>query len=145
MKKMSKASLVSLSFLLSLVFLFGLGCNTVEPIQKSNLTAGMVKKEIVEGITTQNEILQLFGAPNIITHNKTGNEVWTYDKVSVERSASSGGIGGIGGGAGSDGGGGGMVGISGSKSSVSARTFTLMIEFDDNAVVKRRSYRASSF
>ena len=118
MKNVSKASLVSLSFLLSLVLVIGSGCNTntVEPVQKSNLTAGMAKREIIEGVTTQNEILELFGAPNIITHNKTGNEVWTYDKVSVEKSATTGGVGGFGGGAGADGGGGGIVGISGLKS-----------------------------
>jgi hypothetical protein len=113
--------------------LFLLGCASTGPAQKSNLTAGMVKKEIIKGVTTQNDILQVFGAPNIITKNRSGNEVWTYDKVSVERSASSqyGTI--I------------IAGIGGERSGIGTRTFTLMIEFNDNEVVKDYSYRSSAF
>jgi hypothetical protein len=135
MKNVSKASLVSLSFLLSLVLVIGSGCNKhiVEPVQKSNLTAGMVKKEIIEGVTTQNDILQVFGAPNIITRNKSGKEVWTYDTISVEKSAEEGYWNVI------------VAGAAGGRSSTSTRTFTLMIEFDDNEVVKECSYRASAF
>jgi len=55
---------------------FGLlGCATFpmsrEPVQKSNLTVGTIKKEIVKGQTTQAEILKLFGSPNLITKNRT--------------------------------------------------------------------------
>ena len=64
------------------------GCASVQPIQSSNLTPGMAKTTIVKGKTTQNEILTVFGAPNIVTKNKSGNEVWTYDKMSVESGAS---------------------------------------------------------
>lgn len=118
---------------LVLVGLFLSGCASLQPIEKSHLTPGMVKKEIIKGVTTQNEILEVFGAPNIITKNKTGNEVWTYDKVSVEKGTSDiyGTL--I------------IVGGSGSRSSTSTRTFTLMIEFDDNGVVKDYSYRSSAF
>ena len=124
MKKLLIVSLVSL--LLS-------GCATIQPAQKSNLTAGMVKKEIVKGVTTQNDILEVFGAPNIVTKNKSDNEVWTYDKMSVEKSATE-GYGTII-----------IAGIGGSNSSASIRTFTLMIEFDDSEVVKDYSYRSSAF
>ena len=121
------------SALVAFAVLFLLGCATTGPTQKSNLTAGMVKKEIIKGVTTQNDILQVFGAPNIITKNRSGNEVWTYDKVSVERSASSqyGTI--I------------IAGIGGERSGTSTRTFTLMIEFNDKEVVKDYSYRSSAF
>ena len=79
------------------------------------------------------EDLEVFGAPNIITKNRGGNEVWTYDRVSVEKGASDvyGTI--I------------IVGGAGSRSSTSTRTFTLMIEFDDKGVVKDYSYRSSAF
>src|SRR4030042_75575 len=115
------------------VFLAGCAENKIEQTDKSNLTAGMVKKTIIQGVTTQNEILKVFGAPNIITKNKSGNEVWTYDTISVEKSAEEGYWNVI------------VGGASGGKSSASTRTFTLMIEFDSNEVVKECSYRASAF
>ena len=116
------------------MLLFGCdNANHVESVQKSNLTPGMAKKTIIEGVTMQNEILQVFGAPNIITRNKSGNEVWTYDTISVERSAKEGYWSVI------------VAGASGSRSSSSTRTFTLMIQFDKNEVVKECSYRSSAF
>ncbi len=116
-------------------FLFLPSCtqNEIEQIDRSNLTAGMVKKTIIEGVTTQNEILKIFGAPNIITKNKSGNEIWTYDTISAEKSAEEGYWNVI------------VGGVSGGKSSASTRTFTLMIEFDSNEVVKECSYRSSAF
>jgi len=118
--------------LFALVLLVG-GCASVQPVQKGNLTAGMAKTKIIKGVTSQNDILEVFGAPNIITKNKSGNEVWTYDKASVETGTSSiyGTIL--------------LVGGVGSRSSTSASTFTLMIEFDDKNIVKDYSYRAASF
>jgi hypothetical protein len=118
--------------LFALVLLIG-GCASVQPVEKGNLTPGMAKTKIIKGVTTQNDILEVFGAPNIVTKNKSGNEVWTYDKASVETGTSSiyGTIL--------------IVGGAGSRSSSSARTFTLMIEFDDQSIVKDFSYRAASF
>ena len=104
-----------------------------DSVQKSNLTAGMAKTKIIKDKTTQNEILEVFGAPNIITKNKSGNEVWTYDKVSVDKSATEGYGTLI------------VVGVTKGDYSSSARTFTLMIEFDDKEVVKDYSYRSAAF
>lgn len=121
----------SLTILFMTIALFG--CATIQPYQKSNLTPGMAKAKIIKGQTSQNEILDIFGAPNIITKNKSGNEVWTYDKVSIDTSSSE-GYGTII-----------IAGIGGGRSSASTRTFTLMIEFDDNDIVKDYSYRSSAF
>jgi hypothetical protein len=109
------------------------GCASVQPAQKSNLTPGMAKSKIIKGQTTQNDILEIFGPPNIVTRNKSGNEVWTYDKVSVETGTSDvyGTLL--------------IVGGAGSRTSTSSRTFTLMIDFDDTNVVNDFSYRSSSF
>ena len=109
------------------------GCASVQPVQKGNLTAGMVKTTIIKGETIQNDILEVFGAPNIITKNKSGNEVWTYEKMSVESGSSEVYGTAI------------IVGGKGSRTSSSSRTFTLMIEFNDNDVVKDYSYRSSAF
>jgi len=109
------------------------GCATAPTVQRGNLTVGMVKAKISKGVTTQNEVLKVFGAPNIITKNRSGNEIWTYDKMSVETNVSDvyGTL--I------------IVGGVGSRASASTRTFTLMLEFDDNGIIKDYSYRSSSF
>lgn len=124
-----RRQLITLFTLFFLIY----GCASIQPVQKGNLTVGMVKTSIIKGKTIQNDILEVFGAPNIITKNKSGNEVWTYEKMSVESGSSV------------------VVGTAiivsgaGSRTSSSSRTFTLMIEFDDNDVVKDYSYRSSSF
>ena len=38
----------------------------------------------------QTEVLEVLGSPNIVTKNKSGNEVWTYDKVGSSQSSTSG-------------------------------------------------------
>ena len=128
---MSKKTLLCVLFIWPCLFL--MGCESNQTTQKSNLTAGMVKQKIIKGVTTQNELLEVFGAPNIITKNKSGNEVWTYDKVSADKSFEEGYWNVI------------VGGASGGKSSTATKTFTLMIEFDANNAVKDFSYRSSSF
>lgn len=60
-----------------------------ENTQKSNLTVGIIKTRVIEKQTTQTEILQLFGSPNLITTSSQGEEVWTYSKSSFKASSSS--------------------------------------------------------
>ena len=122
-----------LIFVLGVLFLLSGCASTTEPVQKSNLTPGMAKTKIIKGQTIQKEILDVFGPPNIVTKNKSGNEVWTYDRVSVESSASD-AYGTII-----------IAGVASGRASTSTRTFTLMIEFDEKDVVKDYSYRSSAF
>ncbi|MBU1727143.1 MAG: hypothetical protein KJ880_05890 [Candidatus Omnitrophica bacterium] len=117
--------------LVLVTFLFG--CASVQPAQKSNLTAGMVNKTIVKGQTSQDEILKTFGPPNIITKNKSGKEVWTYDKVSTA-SSSAGGYGTIL-----------IAGVGGSSSSTASQTFTLMVTFNENNIVEDYSMMSTAF
>src|SRR3989338_7664539 len=74
------------------------GCATFpsdhEPVQKSNLTAGVAKKEIIKGQTTQVDILKLFGSPNLVTKNRDSNEVWNYNRMSFESKQGADAIGG---------------------------------------------------
>lgn len=49
----------------------------------SALTPGMVVKHIQKEKTTQSEILEIFGPPDMITKSGPG-EMWGYDKVSRE-------------------------------------------------------------
>lgn len=138
-------------FLSCALVVFIAGCATVRPdYQKnSNLTFGMVKKNVVKGQTTQAEILNLFGAPNITTRNKSGEEVWTYDKIAVTKEDIAGGLS-IGGGGMSMGGGspaaiGGAAGVSGSSSATSSRSITLIITFGEKDIVKDYAVMAQEF
>jgi hypothetical protein len=117
----------------------------------------MVKKYVKVGTATQTDIITVFGAPNIITRDKDGNEVWTYDKQSMASAAeiaqwnaagnatiAGGGIVGTSpvGGIAS---GGGSTGKSSSSGQVSSATFTLMITFDKKETVKDYRMMATQF
>ena len=104
------------------------GANAV-PTHKSNLTFGVVKSKIQKGVTTQEEILQIFGSPNLTTKNKSNNEVWSYNKMSVQEKAGRTDF---------------FMGQKASASS-SSQSFDLIITFDDKDVVKDYSVISSSF
>src|SRR4030066_616220 len=63
---------------------------TQSTVKPSPLTHGNVQLSLKNGVTTQNEVLEKFGPPNIMTTDGDGNEVWTYQKqATVSKSASS--------------------------------------------------------
>jgi outer membrane protein assembly factor BamE (lipoprotein component of BamABCDE complex) len=113
--------------------LANVGCSASQPVQKSNLTYGNVKANVVKGQTTQAEVLQLLGSPNITTKNRDGNEVWTYSRQSFD--AESGSFGG------------GIILFGGNQafSSASSATFDLILTFDANDVVQDYSVVQSQF
>jgi len=125
--------------------------------QKSNLTAGMVKKYVKVSEATQTDILTVFGAPNIITRDKENNEVWTYDRQSIASASevaewnTSGRVGVLAGGlvGNTAVGGGASIGGSSGKGStagqVSSATFTLIIKYDENDVVQDYRMMATQF
>lgn len=78
-------------FLLYLMIVLFVSCSSPQTYdtQKSNLNIGTVKKGIVENKTTQTEILEMFGSPNLITTSSEGDEVWSYNKSSYDGNASS--------------------------------------------------------
>lgn len=101
-----------------------------EPTQKSNLTFGMAKSKIIKGQTTQSEIIALFGSPNLITKNKSNNEVWSYNKMSISSK-----------------GGHQQTFFGGEKASASSssQSFDLIITFDNNDIVSDYSIISTSF
>jgi hypothetical protein len=113
------------------------------------LTQGMVKLNVKVGVTTQAEILEGFGAPNITTLDASGQEVWVYDRHATVTASSESGfsIGILGGAAGVAVGGGAALGVGKikSKSETSMRTITLILKFDKNQRVSDFKSRASSF
>ncbi|MET0046766.1 MAG: hypothetical protein ABW066_03155, partial [Sedimenticola sp.] len=70
------------------------------PPSQPEISYGAVKKHLVIGKTTQADVLRLFGSPNNMTLDSSGDELWIYDKVkstissSGERDSSGGYIGG---------------------------------------------------
>lgn len=117
--------------------------------KNQGMTHGLVQMTMTVGETTQLEVLEAFGAPNITTIDATGQEVWTYHKhatVSQSKTKSkSFGIlfgavgsvlgGGVGGGASS----------TNSGFEQSTRSMILIIKFDKQNVVSDFRSRSSSF
>ena len=135
--------------LLLVIFMIS-GCITTEirsptePFQdaetqetSNRLTHGQVQLTLKKGITTQNEVLEIFGAPNIVTTDSTGLEVWTYQKHAiVEKSDSSNVYGTI------------ILFGAGNKATgfeKSSRTMTLIIKFDENKKVIDFKSMSTSF
>lgn len=119
---------------LCLVFTF-FSCNSYkygtsgETTQSSNLTHGVVKSKIIKGETNQDEILKIFGSPNIITKNKENKEVWSYSKMSVVKKAGQTSF------------------LAGERASASSSTqsFDLIITFDENDTVNDYSVVSTKF
>ena len=99
------------------------------PTQKSNLTFGMVKSKIIKNVTTQDEILKLFGSPNLVTKNKSNDEVWSYNKMSVQNKVGSSEV---------------LFGQKASQSS-SSQSFDLIITFGNNDIVNDYSVISTSY
>lgn len=125
---------------LSALFIASLSACAMPPETKSSpspLTHGNVQMTLKNGVTTQNEVLEAFGPPNIMTLDGSGNEVWTYHKqatVTKAESANSYGTIILFGGSG---------GTSGFEQS--SRTMTLIIKFDKDKKVMDFKSMATNF
>ena len=121
------------SFLLAILLLTSCGSykygENAEPTQKSNLTYGVVKAKIIKAETTQAEVLEIFGSPNLVTKNKSNLEVWSYNKMSVQER------------------GGQTNFFSGQKASAStsSQSFDLIITFNQDDVVEDYSVISTSY
>ena len=111
-----------------------------ENTEKNRLTTGQVQLTLRKNETTQTEVLESFGAPNLVTTNSEGEEVWTYQRnatvVNANSSSAYGTVILFGG----------LTRSSGLEQS--SRTMTLIIKFKEINGVKRVSSfdsRSSSF
>ena len=120
-----------------IVVAFILGCATFPKehtnYQSSTLTAGNVKKEIIKGKTTQAEVINFFGSPNLVTMNSEGQEVWNYSRMSYSTSS------------GEDAGSLIFWGGSRAMSTATTKSFDLIIIFDENDIVRNYNVIAASF
>lgn len=115
--------------LLSLVLLL-CSCSTPQEqeLKNSPFTAGNVQQNLKKGVTTQTQVLELFGTPNVTSIDGNGDEVWSYQKYATT-TASSGSSGWF------------WLGIfggGGQKSGYSQhqKTMTLIIKFDKTKKIK---------
>jgi outer membrane protein assembly factor BamE (lipoprotein component of BamABCDE complex) len=103
----------------------------------TQFTHGNVTLNLKKGITTQEEVLRLFGAPNIATVDSAGQEVWSYQKyATVSKSSTTDGFFTIV-----------VAGVSRSSGQTesSTKTMTLIIKFNQEKVVTEFSSFTSSF
>ena len=99
----------------------------------NNLTHGAVQLTLKKGITTQADVLEKFGAPNIATINAEGQEVWTYQRHATTASSSEGYL---------------TIGLAGfgkSGAEESSRSMTLIIKFSGDKKVSDFNSMYSSF
>ncbi len=108
------------------------GCARQEPPRPSAVTPGMAKKFIMPGKTSQAEVLEIFGPPNIVTR-KASKEVWTYDKVSQEMVSSGGYLTII------------LAGYGRQRQASSSRSTMLIIYYDAHDVVTDYALHSSQF
>lgn len=115
-------------------------CATSQPPPESSpspFTHGNVQLNLKKGVTTQNEVLETFGPPNVATTDGSGMEVWTYQKqATVAKSESENSYGTVilfGGSAASSG------------FSRSSKTMTLIIKFNGDKTVSDFRSMATSF
>jgi hypothetical protein len=131
---------------LALMAMIGLvGCavppSNQPPVDSKNtVSTGQVQLTLKKDVTSQTEVLEAFGAPNLVTLNSDGEEVWTYQRNATVTSASSSSTYGT------------IILFGGSTRTAgleqSSRTMTLIIKFKEIGGVKRVSgfsSRSSSF
>lgn len=120
----------------------------VRDASTDRLTVGTVQREIRVGMPGSG-VVQVLGAPNIVTTDENRLEVWVYDKVATEtvQSSSTGGVSALILGGSGDLAGGAVGGASRTAGATSRtqRTLTIVIRMDAEGRVRDFSYRASQF
>lgn len=127
-----------------LLVLIATGCQSVSDQLKAmtqstsdqSLTVAKAQTEIKKGMSG-GQIVESLGAPNMVSTDENGNEVWVYDKISTVSAVSE-----------SAGGAGlilfGAAGGSGAKMT-NQRTLTIIVKFDKNKKVRDFAYQSTSF
>lgn len=134
-----------LPLVLGVLFAFStLSC--VAPVQTTAdpVSAGSAKLFLETGKTSQAQVIEAFGGPNIVAGGADGRETWTYDRMSYASSEVAGG--GTAGAAGVIG----SVPVGGlfwghaAKASTSSRSVTLFLYWK-NGILDDYKYRSASF
>lgn len=136
MKKLLLLSLIALACIQAACMNLTKHKAAVQDDSSDRITVGTVQREIRVGMSSA-DVVQVLGAPNMVTTDSKRRETWVYDKVATDQvySNSGGGFSLI------------LLGVSGNSgaSSKTQRTLTIIIKFDENGNVRDYSYRQSSF
>lgn len=125
------------------------GCGeTSRPYHNSEFTHGNMKWHLEKNKTTQGEVIEAFGPPNVTSvDSERQEETWIYQKMSTSKieSAFGGGLGlGVKANHGKIGGSGGFGG-SRATSVQSSRTCVMILKFDAAGVLVEYRFRTSDF
>jgi hypothetical protein len=124
-----------------------------QPAAPSALSYGTVTSVVRKGETTQLDLVQLFGSPNISTYDSAGIETWVYERTvsqtdvqtnskAVQGAANLGlffDSGGVGGGASAS------QSTQAASTISSVRSITVIVKFNEQKIVSDYSVRASYF
>lgn len=134
----------TLTFALPMLALLLTGCQSAadqlralsQSTSDQSLTVAKAQTEIKKGMSGA-QVIESLGAPNMVSTDENGNEVWVYDKISTVSAVSE-----------SAGGAGlilfGAASASGAKVS-NQRTLTIIVKFDKNKKVRDFAYQSTSF
>lgn len=114
------------------------GCSSnIQENKNTPFSQGGVAMAIKKGVTTQTDVLEKFGSPNIVTNDASGDEVWTYQKSNMTTQSHGGDFGAtiilIGG------------GTQNSEFKQSSKTATLIIKFGTDKKIKDFKFMSSDF
>ncbi|SIO08173.1 hypothetical protein [Vannielia litorea] len=63
------------------------GCDSTGNQGISQETEESVQTKLTEGVTTQAEVRQMFGAPGNVSFSSGGHDIWSYDYSEMKQSA----------------------------------------------------------
>ena len=121
--------------------LFLAACTPAIPQGSNPYTQGNVTMTLKKGVTTQAQVSNVFGAPNIVTQESGGNTVWIYQKVATFSRSSRAGLAGLL--VGPSGAGLGTASMAGTQTGES--TMTLQITFNQKGIVKDYKSMSTTF
>ena len=107
-------------------------CTTGDPVHEENLTVAKAQREIKIGMTSA-EVVEVLGAPNMVTTDDKRRETWVYDRVSSNVSSSQAGVWLL------------FVGGGSAQRTQNQRMLTIIVKFDENSRVRDFAYRTSTF
>jgi hypothetical protein len=131
--------------LAALAMLLALGGCAARSARPDPLTFGMVKARLQTGITTQHDVLAVFGAPNIITRTHDGRESWAYERSAYGSRGWNGGVAALGGGLPGAALAGGLASFWGYDHEASARMTTVLVTFDPEGRVADYAVQETHF
>jgi len=101
-------------------------------LQGDKMTVGTVQREIKVGMSSS-EVVEALGSPNVVTTDEKRREVWVYDKIATDVTASKGYWTLL------------LLGQEAGAASKSQRTLTIIIKFDGDKKVRDFAYHTSRF